>query len=302
MSHCLEIQVARCPPETAGLLWQEEPRPLLGPLPESGAEAALQPALPTSDGAGAAPRPVPCGGAEAAPQPALLAPQPSLPREVPRSLLSLLSPPLGPLSLWRCRGRPSGRSPPVRRSRGRPSARSPCGGAVQVSSRPHTPRRCGSEPALVGPAPGEASAAAGSISAPPARREGGEGGCCHSCPAALALSSCFLAAALVACREQNQGPLRASRSRQLGKGSFGFSRCQRLLFLSVALMGRFCSSLLPSSPRAPCKAQVDDVAGEFVWSFRREGQSCLGRWVVLPLQPRWCSSIKNNNNNNGFFF
>lgn len=83
---------------------------------------------------------------------------------------------------------------------------------------PH-PRACGA-------GLGEASVAAGSISVPTLLGRS----CCHSCPQ-LSLSSCFWV-----CRQQNQGPLRAPLSRQLGKGSFGFSRCQRLLFVSTALI------------------------------------------------------------------
>lgn len=215
MSHCLEIQVARCPPQTAGRrsrgrsllhsLPVEEPRPLLASLvPRGDAGAAPGPALGAEEpGPLLSPRRF-----EAAPRPALPAEMPkpilsSLPAEVPRPLLA----PFSSLSPRRCGAGEQPAHPAALRQRASACGAGPGGGI------------CGSWVHLC----------------PPAREREGKGAVVTAAPQ-NSLSSCFLAAALVACREQNQGPLRAPSSRQLGKGSFGFSRCQRLLFLSTALI------------------------------------------------------------------
>lgn len=145
----------------------------------------------------------------------------------------------------------------------------------------------------MGPAPGQASAAAGSISAPhPAGREAGRG-LLSQLPRSTRSPAAF------GCRAgglqgAEPGTPAGARSRQLGKGSFGFSGCQRLLFLSTALIWGLCPSLFPSGPWAA--GSVQSTSGQCCWrvcvrSFWREAESCLGLRVVFALQPRWYSLI-----------
>jgi len=80
----------------------------------------------------------------------------------------------------------------------------PWGGGLQMRGSAH-PCRCGAgSQCLGGLSLGEASA--GSWGHPCAPHSGWEGGCCNSCPGALALQL-LLAAVVGACKEQLEGPL-----------------------------------------------------------------------------------------------